>query len=865
MVFISFHFFPFQFLFNLSVSLTAVFACTLSLVNQQTQLYLSILFTMDDQDYSQLPLEEKLSHKVWKVRLDGYNTLSSEFGNLRNAQDPVFSTFNVKPDLVRAMVTDSNVVAQEAGMLVLVNYLQFGGTSANVAKLKNAGVIGSICEKGLSSSRAGTKAKAVDALLIFVEIFNSGEPVLEAVIPFFDNKLPKLVAGCVNAVYQMVEQFGCGIVSPKSIIAKLPKLFAHADRAVRGETTKLTVEMYKWMGDGLTTILFADLKPIQQRDLTAEFEKVKGVKAEQKKLTRFQQEELESQKALAAGDNGDIDMEESVLTEQAPEFSAYDMLEPVDVLSKLPGDLNSRVASAKWKDRKEALDEVYEVLSKAPKLANDDYTDLVRVFAKCMKDANIQVVQLAANGIEFLSKGLQSGFHRYQNLVVGGLIERSKEKKPSVAEALANALDSIFINSSLSDILDETINGMKHKTPQVKISATNYLQRCLASTTTAPNTVQIDVIMEAGLKLLTDSLEPIRQAATEMVGTLMKITGERELRTFLDKIDDNRIAKVKAVFEKAVVKCSSSRTPSSTASSVNGPTRANAQRVVPSRLNVAPTLKKLAAPQSIPSKRLATSPAKRADGGSKILPSARSFTGRLLISPATSTIAAELQPPSTTTPEKEELNLLRRENASLTEQNEQLQRTQLEWTQDQLKYKEEIENLRTQYDQSHKDYTNVSLLVKQRDTQILRLNSDLESAKLKIKSLEQTIEMIKLQQTTQKDPLLQPFLDKRSPYRSPERLPKFTLSELNTRVNHLSIEEGMANPTNTDEFTSTASVDESTSRRSVVSDRTNVFHSTQNKEIVSEEENWRKAAEVTAQLKARIEKMKQRNRLAMNR
>lgn len=822
---------------------------------------------MDDQDFSQLPLEEKLAHKVWKVRLDGYNTLAAQFANLRNPQDPVFASINAKPDLARAMVTDANVVAQEAGLLAFVAFLQYGGTPANVAKLKNAGVISSICEKGLSSSRAGTKAKAVDALLLFVEVFNSGEPVLESAIPFFDNRLPKLVAGCVNAVYQMMEQFGCSVVAPKTVIPKLPKLFAHADRNVRAETTKLTVEIYKWMGEALVTLLFADLKPIQQKDLTSEFEKLNGAKPEQKRLTRAQQEAIELQKASAAAGDGDIDMEEELdQPEQAPEFSAYDMLEPVDVLSKLPSDLNSRMASTKWKDRKEALDEVFEVLSKAPKLANDDYTDLVRVFAKCMKDANIQVVQLAADGIRFLSQGLKGGFHKYQNLVIAGLIERSKEKKPAVAEALANALDSIFVNSALSDVLDETLNGMKNKTPQIKISATNYLQRCLATTTVPPKTVQIDAIMETGVKLLTESLEPVRQAATEMVGTLMKITGERELKSFLEKIDDNRNAKVKAVFEKAVVKCSSlsgSRGGGAPASSANGSAKPAGSRPVSSRLNGAPNLKKpLTAAQSIPSKRLATSPAKRADLASKLPPSARNFTGRSLISPSTNSGPAPSAAVSSA--EKEELQRLRAENAALKLQNEQLQREKFETVEEQLKYTGEIEQLRAKQEQYQKDYSNVSLLVKQRDSQILRLNSDLESAKLKIRSLEQTIEMMKLQQVTKTDSLRQPFLDSRSPYRSPERLPTFTLSELSTRVKRLSIEEGLATSTTSDFRASTSPVDEISARRSV-SDRTNVYQSTPSNDGVSEEENWRKAAEVTAQLKARIEKMKQRNRLAMNR
>lgn len=788
---------------------------------------------MDDQDYSQLPLEDKLVHKVWKVRLEAYTTLCEQFTNLRNPQDEVFAIINSKPDLVKNMVTDANVVAQETAIQALVNYLQFCGNPSTVSRLKNAGVLSAICEKGLASSRAGTKAKSVDALLYFVEILDSGDQVVEAIVPYLDHRLPKLVASCVNALFQIVEQFGCGVAPPKSVIPKLPKLFAHADRTVRAETTKLTVEIYRWMGDGLTTVLFADLKPIQQRDLTAEFEKILG-KPEQIRLTRSQQ--------VLHEENGDNDVEMVDAEPEVAQFDPFDMLEPVDVISKLPADLHFRMSSAKWKDRKEALEDVDAVLSKAPKLAHADYSDLVRLLAKCMKDANIQVVQLAASAIEYLSKGLKDGFHKYQNLVVGPMIERTKEKKPSVADALAAALDSIFTYSGLLDVLEETLNGMRHKTPQIKISATNYLQRCLANTTVPPKTAQIDTIMETAVKLLTDSLEPIRQAATEMVGTLMKITGEREIKPFLDKIDDNRNAKVKAVFESAVVKCSSAK-PRLESRTDARPPAVGPGKQMDSRIAARPTasatrpngVKKV--PVSIPSKRSATSPAKRVE---KVPP--RTFTGRLLISPATQ--VPDL-PPLSNAADKEEIDRLKRENARLAMQNEQQAQANSELANEQLLLKQRVEQLRADYDQSQKDYTNVSLLVKQRDTQILRLNSDLESAKLKIRSLEQTVEMMKLQQNTQKDPLL--TFDKRSP----EKIPRFL--ELNKGVDRLSIGETVT----ADEMPKSMTDDVSK-----VSDSTNVFHTTKE---VSEEENWRKAAEVTAQLKARIEKMKQRNRLALNR
>lgn len=803
-----------------------------------------------DQDFSHLPVDEKIAHSVWKVRLDGYSALVAQFENSRNTADPCFQIITLRPDVLRTIATDSNVVAQETGLQAVCKFLEFGcSPGPTFTKVKAVPLIPALCEKGLSSSRAGTKAKAIEALLLLVEILGSADWVFEQIVPYFENRLPKLVAGCVAASTHIISIFGAVVASPKPLIPCLAKLFAHSDRNVRAETTKLTVELYKWMGDALTQILFADLKPVQQRDLTAEFEKVKGEKPEQKRLTRAQQEAAAAQQADLAPDALDVVMEEASAQNVAPQLDMFDLMDPIDVLSKLPADLATRMSSSLWKDRKEALDEVIAVLSKAPKLANDDYSDLVRIFAKCMKDANIQVVQLAANGVEYLSKGLQTGFHKYQLLVHGPMVERSKEKKPAVADALANALDSIFSHSSLLDVLDDILNGMRHKTPQVKISAANYLQRCLALTPTPPRTAQIDAIMEVGVKLLGDSQEPIRQASTEMIGTLMKITGERELKSLLEKVDENRLSKVRAVYEKAIVK----------ASSANGsqikPTALRDKNT--SSLPPAPALKKNAF-SSVPSKRSATSPAKRPEASTK--QPVKNFTGRLLILPVARAKPEEAS--ITLVVHEERMGPLRAEIQKLKTdlEGERMAHSavNMQLHESKLQNKDLLERL----EMALKDSTNSTLMLGQKDTQIARLSSDLDNAKLKIKSLEQTIEMMKLQHSTSQVAPLPSFTkdgDSISPFRSPDRFGpiRLSLSELSLRVNRLSIEgrSGLMSPEGDGLHNHRPQISQPGTERTFTSFEPKAS-------LASDEENWRKAAEVTAQLKARIEKMKQRNRLS---
>lgn len=799
-----------------------------------------------EEDYTKLSLEEQLSHKAWKARLVGYKALVQDFENAIDEQDPCFYIILHDHELLKGFATDSNVIAQETGILVVAKYLQYGGTPDRVEKLKQTPLLRSLCEKGLSSNRAGTKANTVESILQLVEITGSADWVIETLGSIYENRLPKLVAGCVNCTFQMVENFGCGIVLPKGIIPLLPKLFAHADKNVRAETTKLTIEIYKWLGDGLIPLLFDSLKPVQQRDLNTEFEKIKGSKPVQARLTRAQQKEAASA-TLKANSNDQMDLEMGVVQDcdQRPAFDPYEMLDPVDVISKIPTTFNLRLGSTKWQDRKEALEELTNLLKKAPKLANGDYLDLTRSLAKALKDANIQVVQLAANAVEFLSKGLREEFRKYQNIVFGNLIERTKEKKPLVSQALFDAMFSIFQFSSLMEILDETIAGMKHKTPQIKISSMGFLKKCLAVTTTMPKPSQVEQIMDVGVKLLSDSQEPVRQASTELIGTLMKIVGEKELKKLLTCVDDNRLAKVKVVFENAQVAVNKDsridlRSAQNHAQKLPPLSTGASKGINDSKLGETASLLK-----AIPTKRIATSPARRDDSAPKA--PAKNFTGRTLLLTKSAFEATKPIIRRNLSPETiEEIEILKKENSALQSRCEQLSSSQMSKEDEFISLKLENGLLRAQLVQLESELNDRNTSHRQQDLTIARLNSDLDNAQTKIKNLEQKLEMAKLHQGNPLTPsLLPPLADSSrfSSFRSPERISsRVSLQELSSRVNRMSIEGGLSAPIDLPETRPVA---------------------TKEFEYKGEEDSWRRAAEVTAELKARIEKMKQRNKLSM--
>jgi cytoskeleton-associated protein 5 len=73
--------------------------------------------------------------------------------------------------------------------------------------------------------------------------------------------------------------------------------------------------------------------------------------------------------------------------------------------------------STKWKERKEALDALLEILS-AQKFEDGRYGELVNTLGKRMNDSNILVVTLAADSIAKLALGLGQAFAQYKSLVL---------------------------------------------------------------------------------------------------------------------------------------------------------------------------------------------------------------------------------------------------------------------------------------------------------------------------------------------------------------------------------------------------------------------------------------------------------------
>uniref|UniRef100_A0A671SZL5 Cytoskeleton-associated protein 5-like n=1 Tax=Sinocyclocheilus anshuiensis TaxID=1608454 RepID=A0A671SZL5_9TELE len=445
----------------------------------------------DDSEWMKLPIDQKCEHKIWKARLNGYEEALKLFQKIEDEKSPEWGKYL---GLIKKFVTDSNAVAQLKGLEAALAFIE----NAHVAGKTTGEVVSGVVGKVFNQPKARAKELGTDICLMYIEI-EKAEVVQDELIKGLDNKNPKIVVACIETLRKALCEFGSKIITLKPVVKVLPKLFESREKAIRDEAKLLAVEIYRWIRDALRA-------PLQNIN--------------------------------------------SVQVEAAP-VDPYELLEAVEILSKLPKDFYEKIEEKKWQERKEALEAV-EALTRNPKLESGDYGDLVRALKKVIgKDANVMLVAMATKCLAGLATGLRKKFGTYAGHVVPTILEKFKEKKPQVVQALQEAIDAVFLTTTLQNISEDVLSVMDNKNPSIKQQASLFLARSFRHCTPSmlPKSV-LKPFCAAFLKQVNDSAPEVRDAAFEALGTAMKVVGEKAVNPFLADVDKLKLDKIKECADK---------------------------------------------------------------------------------------------------------------------------------------------------------------------------------------------------------------------------------------------------------------------------------------------------------------------------
>ncbi|KAH9795885.1 protein MOR1 [Citrus sinensis] len=474
-----------------------------------------------------LPWEDRLLHKNWKVRNEANIDLAALCDSIT---DPKDNRIRELGPLFKKTVADSNAPVQDKALDALIAYLKAADADAGRYAKEVCDAIAAKCLTG----RPKTVEKAQAVFMLWVE--------LEAVDVFLDvmekaikNKVAKAVVPAIDVMFQALSEFGAKIIPPKRILKMLPELFDHQDQNVRASSKGLTLELCRWIGkDPVKTILFEKMRDTMKKELEVELVNVSGTARPTRKIRAEQDKELGQE--LISEDVGPGPSEEST-ADVPPEIDEYELVDPVDILTPLEkSGFWEGVKATKWSERKDAVAELTKLAS-TKRIAPGDFTEVCRTLKKCyyivhsemtlfesyilalinklITDVNIAVAVEAIQAIGNLARGLRTHFSGSSRFLLPVLLEKLKEKKPTVAESLTQTLQAMHKAGCLN--LVDVVEGSKAAVLKVH---KDYVPICM--------------------ECLNDGTPEVRDAAFSVLAAIAKSVGMRPLERSIEKLDDVR-------------------------------------------------------------------------------------------------------------------------------------------------------------------------------------------------------------------------------------------------------------------------------------------------------------------------------------
>lgn len=334
----------------------------------------------------------------------------------------------------------------------------------------------------------------------------------------------------------------------KGIIKTIPTIFQHADKNVRSEGSALVIELARWIGSSIS-LCYEGLKPVQVKELQ---EAVAKLPAEAPRPLRWKRNEQPPAIAVSGCEAnmnivGDmLESFEASTGSMSEIIDAYTLSEPVNALAKIDESLLNAIESSQWKERKEALETLLGIV-KVPRIEEGQFGPIINALVKRVADVNVSVATVAAACLGALAAGLRKSFAPYRGDVTNALLERCKEKNKTVLEALRLALDSLcYALPGILELVEVHGAFLKHKNPQIKLESVSWLGRCIGRNSRAGlGKKEIKSITEALLPLMDDSSADVREATACSLGTLMAVVEEKQMMSFIDKLDKIKVGKIR--------------------------------------------------------------------------------------------------------------------------------------------------------------------------------------------------------------------------------------------------------------------------------------------------------------------------------
>jgi len=559
-----------------------------------------------------LPWDERLQHKNWKVRNDANIDLAALCDSITDPKDARLREFG---PLFKKTVADSNAPVQEKALDALLAFQRAADADASRYAKEVCDAIVAKCLTG----RPKTVEKAQAAFLLWVEL-EAAEVFLESMEKAVKNKVAKAVVPAIDVMFQALSEFGTKVVPPKKILKMLPELFDHPDQNVRASSKGLTLELCRWIGkEPVKSILFEKMRDTMKKELEAELANVSGIAKPTRKIRSEQEKELEEE---AVAETTGANTSEEAVADVPVEIDEYDLVDPVDILTPLEkSGFWDGVKATKWSERRDAVAELTKLAS-AKKIAPGDFHEICRTLKKLITDVNLAVSVEATQAIGNLARGLRAHFSGNARMLLPVLLEKLKEKKPTMTEALSQTLQAMHKSGcfTLIDVIEDVRVAVKNKVPLVRSLTLTWVAFCIETSNKATVLKLHKEYVPICMECLNDGTPEVRDASFSVLTAIAKMVGMKPLERSLEKLDDVRKKKLSDMIGSASETVLSSGTAPITTSGAATSARGAADSLSMKRSAASMLSGKKPVQAAAASKKSGTSKstaAKRTDGGSQ--------------------------------------------------------------------------------------------------------------------------------------------------------------------------------------------------------------------------------------------------------
>ncbi|KAF7992675.1 hypothetical protein HCN44_005019 [Aphidius gifuensis] len=223
----------------------------------------------------------------------------------------------------------------------------------------------------------------------------------------------------------------------------------------------------------------------------------------------------------------------------------YDLIDPVNILSKLPPDFHIKLLTYSFPIQKTALLYLKDLTEKHKKLESGVYFYIIGSLNNIISNEgyNYELIILAAKCVIGLANGLRQRFQIHSANCLSVVFNKFRMQEPCIVAILRETADAIYQSMNIDSILEIVVMALNNNwNASIKSEIAGFISRCLTTTpATSLNNNLLRIYTQSLIGLLDDRRVYVRNSGIETLGKFMSIVGDKKIMPFLSNLHQKTI------------------------------------------------------------------------------------------------------------------------------------------------------------------------------------------------------------------------------------------------------------------------------------------------------------------------------------